>query len=319
MSVRRKAPSAPNSSVRSIERQALLHRVVPGGVGVRDESASVQRVSGTPAPDASGCTSIGSHEVQRRMKDVQRELATRPQMGMRTSQGRQLIVTREIVKECAKRNDDKRVSIAERERAHVSLMHGDACLDVGRQRRRFLAEFVEHTCVKIESRDANAVFCDGNRDAAGPRAQLEHRSAGIDRLAAIPLDIPLKAAGMHYVVNVGVVVCDAGDSNAGLTATASRKSCCDRSSATGYALRTRESFHLGSCAAASCPSPVRETSQTLRLERPIGFMQHGSTEVDVIFRPDVTIRDFAPKLVGQAHTPLKVAIRRAPRLRPRVP
>ena len=52
----------------------------------------------------------------------------------------------------------------------------------------------------------------------------------------------------------------------------------------------------------------REKSQTLRRERPIGFVQHAGNEIDIIFRPDVAICDLAPERVGQAHTPLKVAV-----------
>jgi hypothetical protein len=52
----------------------------------------------------------------------------------------------------------------------------------------------------------------------------------------------------------------------------------------------------------------RENSQTLRRERPIGFVQHAGNEVDVILRLNVAIRDLAPELIGLAQTVLTVAV-----------
>jgi hypothetical protein len=139
------------------------------------------------------------------MKHVQRELATGPQMRMRAAQRRQLIVPCEVVKKSPKRNHDERECFVQRERAHVALTDDDSRLHVQRQRRGFLTELVEHASVAIESGDADAAFRNRDADAACTRTQLEHRSPGVESLAAIPLDVTLEATGVHHVVHVRVV------------------------------------------------------------------------------------------------------------------
>src|SRR5262245_61357825 len=100
--------------------QPLLNRVVVAELRAHNKSAVCQRPCFAPTPDAGICPGIRRHELERRMKHVQSELAARFQVGVYAAQGGELIVSRDVVKKCAEGNDDERVLFVECEGAHVT-------------------------------------------------------------------------------------------------------------------------------------------------------------------------------------------------------
>ncbi len=81
------------------------------------------------------------------MKHVQCELAAGLEVLIGALQGRELVVPRQIMKEGAERNDDKRIPIVQGERTHVGVMHGDPRLHRSGQCSNLLPELPEHALV----------------------------------------------------------------------------------------------------------------------------------------------------------------------------
>src|SRR5690606_4280019 len=85
-------------------------------------------------------------------------------------------------------------------------MHWDhACLNVPGAERQLASQHVQHGFARIQRMNGDARFCDRERDSAGSRAELEHRSTALLSLAAIPVHIAREGLRGHDVVKLGSI------------------------------------------------------------------------------------------------------------------
>src|SRR5581483_5138408 len=89
------------------------------------------------------------------------------------------------VEQRPERADDEREALVDRWVAEVAV----AEVDLGAGGRRPLARDLEHPARGVDADDPHARQRDGDRDPAGPDAELEHRPAGAPRLLDVEVDV----------------------------------------------------------------------------------------------------------------------------------